>query len=437
VGVEERGYGTDDQRAPIGGSERFGLPYLRIGVVVAIAAGILSVGLFGPHPAPAGTPTPQPTASRIALVPTPKQSPTPGPDAIALAPLASYQPAGADVRSSWLPSHVSSGTIAAVGTRLFFVVSSNVLESTVIGSDAAPQPLATFSPCQSITQVAAAGDALAYVVTRPTSLAPGSTECQETPDVGWTVWLSDLRGGHRREVASGVRPVDTADTRAFPVHIALTPSTIAIARHTSPGTTATGEIVEVRSVADDRLLWMVGTSGRVLEVMLGGSTVAVVQDDQGLELDIGDQLNPALFMVARPASGAALSEDGRYLSWDTAADPGRGLPGDIETMFLPLGVRDRVAAPAGPSGAAVQPLRPAVSSGPAGPVVAWFATVDGLVLPAFREGAGGAGTLVAGVPAPDWLALRGSTLILVSSGTPEGATAAFAIDLSKSGFAAG
>jgi hypothetical protein len=168
---------------------------------------------------------------------------------------------------------------------------------------------------------------------------------------------------------------------------------------------------------------------------MGGATIAVVEDENGLELDMAEEFNPALFPIARPASGAALSDDGRYLSWDLAADPSSGTPGRLVTLTLVSGLRDPILTRTSWSSPTPTPLRPAVSTGSAGPIVAWYATIaGGIVYPAFRDYAHTDGAVISNVAAPVWIALHGSTLILISIDPHGGGNVASAFDLSKSGF---
>jgi hypothetical protein len=418
------------------GFRRLGLPYLRIGIVVAVAASILTLGVVGPHTGSRVAPTPTATATPAASPAAPISVPAATPDVEGLGALGRYQPAAANVLTSWLPDNITSGSLTAVGTRLFFVVDTNTLESTGVGSGAKSRTLATVGSCQAIAQVAASGNVLAWVVTEPESAAPGVTGCGHPASVAWTIWTADLAGGHRRRIASGARMVDTSQTRQHPVRIALTPTTIAFDRHNSPGTISQGETVEVRRLSDLRLLWSVRTSGRVTDLMLGGDTVAVMEDNGGTELDVADAVNPALFPIARPASSAALSEDGRYLSWDLAPDPATGTPARLMMLTLPWGLRDPISTSSPSPGGQVNPLRPTVSAGAAGPIVAWYATVaGGIVYPAFRDDTHAAGAVISSVVAPVWMSLHGSILVLVSIDRHGSGNIATAFDLSQKGFA--
>jgi hypothetical protein len=253
--------------------------------------------------------------------------------------------------------------------------------------------------------------------------------------VFWTIWTADLSGGNRRQIASGGRIVDSSETRLNPVWIALTAATIAFDRHNSPGIFAQGETVEVRRLSDLRLLWTVRTSGRVTGLMLGGDTVAVMEDNGGPELDVADAVNPALFPIARPAFSAALSEDGRYLSWDLGPDPSTGAPARLMTLALPSGLRDPTPSPSPMPGGPLYPLQPTVSTGTGGPIVAWFATTATGVYPAFRDDAHAAGAVISGAGAPMWMSLHGSTLVLLSVDRRGGGNVATAFDLSQTGFA--
>jgi hypothetical protein len=385
------------------------------------------VGVLGPHTGPKAAPTP--TASATATLAPSGLASTATPDVEGLGPLGRFQPAAASVLTSWLPDYIGTGTLAAVGTRLYFVLDADTLQSTVVGSGAHPRTLATVGPCQAITQVAAAGNTLAWVVAEPLSAA-GVTGCGLPATVSWAIWAADLSGGHRRLIASGVRPVDSSHTRRQPVRIALTPTTIAFDRHNSPGIISQGETVEVRRLSDLRLLWSVRTSGRVTDLMLGGNTVAVMEDENGPELNVADEVNPALFPVARPASAAALSEDGHYLSWDLPTDPSTGAPARLMTLALPSGLRDPTPSLSPTPGGPLYPLQPTVSSGTGGPIVAWFATTAAGVYPAFRDDAHAAGAIISGAGDPVWMSLEGSTLILVSIDR-HGSGIASAFDLSQ------
>jgi hypothetical protein len=130
-----------------------GRPYLRIAAVVAIAAGILSVGILGPHPN-------QNAASSSASV-----APSPGSTAVALAQPSAPAPAsgapGDAARQlqaitglqqvtqipgetlTWLPLQITSRSFGIVGKRLFYVVAGDRIESSVIDSTADPQTLVT------------------------------------------------------------------------------------------------------------------------------------------------------------------------------------------------------------------------------------------------------------------------------------------------------
>ena len=198
---------------------------------------------------------------------------------------------------------------------------------------------------------------------------------------------------------------------------------------------ADGETVVVRSVANDRQLWTVQSDHYVADLMLGGSTLAVLEREPGLELTVADAINPVLTHVALPASTAALSDDGQYLNWDRGPDATQNIQAGLVTLQLASDGASSLAVPS--KSPEPEPLRPVVSSTAIGPIVAWYATLQGgTVYPAFLDSPDGEGGLYSTVQAPLWIALRGSTLIIVSADVDAGYTVAFALDLSRSGFKA-
>ena len=403
---------------------------MRIGLVVAFAAGILGLGILGPRSG-AGPGSTPPAGSNLAALNAAGSSDGTGP-VEGLPGVAPFRPTPADLRTSQLPSDISGQALAAVGTRLFFVTSAG-LQSTVIGSGAAPATLVSLAPCHSIDQVVASGNVLGYVETAPASSSPWSEGCDMPTRMAWTIWFSDLDGGHKRLVASGERAVDTAVTRRYPVRLALTPRVYAFNRPNSPGLMATGETLEVHSVAGDKLLWTVQSDSTVAGLMLGGATLAVLESEPWLEISVSDALNPVLTHFALPASSASLSSDGQYLTWDTAPDATHDEWQIVTTQLKTGGTR----AQAVPSDApAPTPLRPVVASTAAGPLVAWYATAaNGAVYPEFVDPSLGRGGVYPGMKAPRWLALSGSTLVMVGADARTGGNVAVALDLSRSGFA--
>ena len=409
------------------------MPYLRIGAVIAVAAGIVAVGVLGPHPSLQPTATLQPAATQMAAAPSARPSAAVPAAVAGLTGIGRFPPAPLDLRTSWLAGNISSQALAAIGTRLFFVTHGNTIESTDVGSGLRPRAILNVPPCHSITQLAAAGNLLGYVETAPAPDAAQPLDCGLAPAVSWTIWLGDLAGGHRRRIASGVRSVDSADTRQHPVYLALTTDTYAFDRPNSPGLMAAGETVVIRTTSGDKLLWTLQTDDQVAGLMLGGSTLAVLEREPGLELSVADATNPALTSIARPISAASLSADGRYLAWDTAADPALNVPAGVATLQLRTG--GTTSLPVAPSSPRPDPLRPVVSSGASGPILAWYATAqDGISYAAFRDVARDVGGFYSTVQAPFWISLNGSTLILVSTDSDAGYTVAFALDLAGSGF---
>jgi hypothetical protein len=427
---------TVRRQAPIEGRARFGKPYLRIAAVLAVTSAIVVAGILGPHQTARSQA--DPTQYPLARTPTPHQTGV-QPDFADLAPA---KLAPSDISMSWLSDSITGRSLAAIGKRIFYVVDSSQIESTVIGSDVEPQLLVSVPSCQTINQIAAAGDLLAYVETHPVGAPLDASGCGRPTSVAWSIWLSDLQGDQPRQVTSGVRLAGSEEVRLYPVHLALSASTYAYEVPLSPALMSPFERVEVRSTGDNRLLWSAQTDGGVSDILLGGSRLAVVTDgslmtEARMELWIGDASHPQLRRVGEPAASASISEDGTYLAWDARAPWERSLATAQAALVVDRfdsGLPQNILLPAALS--APEPLRPVVSSGLAGPIVAWYATVGrGAVYPAFLDSANERGVALFSVQSPAWIDLQGSTLIWVSADLG-GVSIAFAADLARSGNAA-
>lgn len=427
----------DDHLTPIEGWARFRLPYFRIGAVVALAAGILAVGILGPHPDSSATPTIATPATAVAQVPISAAAPSspasttavPAPVVAtgidAIGGVVTIRPAAADVHLSWLPDDITSRSLAAIGSRVFYVTGADRIRSSTIGSDTPPETLVSVPACRAINQVAAAGDFVAYVVTSPVRPPLDSTGCGGPTRIAWSVRLLDLRRGGPREVASGVRDVGSVQDELYPVHLALSATSVAFDRTPTPAGGWSGETVEVRATADGHLQWSTQTDFPVSDVMLGGSTLAVLT--AGPQLWTADASHPALRLVANPSSAASISDDGSYLAWDVNT----GLGGESEVAVQPTsgGPPVLLVAPTGSSNP--EPLRPVVSATPTGPVVAWYATAPGGgIYPAFRNASHGQPAVLDSAQEPAWLHLEGNVLIWVAADLEGGPSLAFAVDVS-------
>jgi hypothetical protein len=427
----------DDEGTHPGGSARFGRPYLRIAAVAALAVGIAGLGLLGPHPAeplPQASPPPAASASpsheAAALVP-----PAPvatGIDSLGLKPV---EPAPGQIAQSWLPTQITSRTLAVVGLRLFYVVGSDRLESSVVGSSDGAQLLASVPRCEAINQLAAAGHTLAYVVTSPGGSAAAIDGCGGSRAVSWSISILDLDGGSARQVAHGTLLPTSFEAAEFPIHLALTDSTYAFDRPTDSTNTELGSTVEVHAI-DGSLLWSSPSQAPVTGLMLGGDRLAVLTDRSTQSgplksLWISDASHPELSEVARPASSASLAPDGSYLAWDVWRGATFAESPAFPEVAIEMLQSGRVEALTTLSGSTVpDELHPSVAVTRAGPAIAWFATgPDGSVYPAFRLAGGGDGAILASFQQPVWMSVEGSTLIWVAE-TPDGwSNAAFAVDL--------
>ena len=348
-------------------------------------------------------------------------------------------PPANQVKQSLLPGQMSSTSMAIVGLRLFYIVDGDRIQSTEVGSSGLRPTIVSVPKCQGINQLAAAGHVLAFVVTSPGGTSSQVGSCGDPTSVAWSLWLFDLTDGSTRQVAGGVRDSSSIETAEFPIHIALTATAYAFDRPPSSAAGGPGETVEVHSL-DGRSLWTSRTSRPVVDVMLGGGTLAVLTDvvdpTQGsLDLWRSDAAHPTLRRVDGPASSASLSPDGSYLAWDvpplpaepaTAPRPVVGIekldPGTIQFQAT----LTRADAPA--------PRRPIVSATAHGLVLAWLATtLHGAVYPAFRYVGGGDGAVLPSLQQPVWMNVSGSTLVWVAESADGWSKAAFAVDLSTLG----
>ncbi|HJX68191.1 MAG TPA: hypothetical protein VJ258_05640 [Candidatus Limnocylindrales bacterium] len=398
-----------------------------------MTSAIVAAGVLGPHQTSRSQTAP--TQSQLGRTPTPHQTGV-QPDFADLAPA---QLAPSDISMSWLSDSITGRSLAAIGTRIFYVVDSNRIESTVIGSDVEPQSLVSVPSCRTINQIAAAGDLLAYVETHPVGAPLDASGCGRPTSVAWSIWLSDLQGNQPRQVASGVRLARSEEIRLYPVHLALSASAYAYEVPLSPAQLSPFERVAVRSTGNNRLLWSAQTDGGVSDILLGGSRLAVVTDgalmtEARMELWTGDASHPQLKRVGEPAASASISEDGTYLAWDSRAPWERSLSTAQAALVVDKfdsGLPQNILLPA--AFCAPEPLRPVVSSGLTGPIVAWYATVGrGAVYPAFLDAANETGVALFSVQSPAWIDLQGSILIWVSADLG-GESIAFAADLARSG----
>ena len=455
--LTEEPVGTESTRI------RTGRPYLRVAAVAAIAAGILSVGILGPHPsqkvasasvsaAPTGStavalvePTPPPAAASI--------DPDEGPRQLqAITGLRQVTQVPGETLT-WLPLQITSRSFGIVGKRLFYVVDTDRIESSVLDSAADVQTLVTVPRCQAINQIASAGNSLMYVVTFATGPSVTIGSCAGFGQTTWEIWLMDLPTGHTHKVASGIRQTPGIDVAEFPIHIALTASSYAFDRPNDVADSGGPETVEVHAI-DGRMLWTASTTGHVADVLLGGGKLAVITQQPrpalGTEtLWLAGSGKPRLLEVAEQVTSAALSADGSFLSWDTLLQVGLS-----SQSFVPnIGIEDTRSGavtflPQPTTADIAVSSEPIVSLTAHGALAAWFATApDGTAYPAFSRlaAAPGAGTALGSeVPAtagrsgflesaqqPVWMTVQGNSLIWVAEGRDGWSAIAFEADLTN------
>jgi hypothetical protein len=327
-----------------------------------------------------------------------------------------------------IPSGVPSHSLAAVGMRIFYIVDQKRVESTVVGWSRQPDVLATAPACHSIDQIAAAGHVVAYVESWPIGIPFEATGCGLPTSMAWTVRLMDLAGSSRRIVAAGVTNGGAGRTGLAPVHLGLSDSVYAFERSVANATLA--EIIEVHSVDDGSLLLTTRSDEPVAELLVGGTSLAVLEASAGnaasdYRVQVADLGDPELRTVADRTSAAAISQDGSYLAWDAGVG---GAGTGVAMQNLASGQTEVV--PALSASSATGPLDPAVSSTSRGPIVAWLATATGgSVYPAFRTLTNGSGTAIASVQITAWVSLQGSVLIWAAAAVDGSLGVAYALDL--------
>ena len=457
----------DEHLTPIEGWARFRPPYFKIGAVVLIAAGILGLGVFGPHPAgpPADTTAPtapvpllaaaSPSAAPTAPGPAPATSPSAGgtgaPSGEAprtvedTAALTLVDPIASGITGAWLPP-ISSRSLAIVDQTLYYIVGGVQIQSTAVDAGGPGRTLVTAARCQGINQLAAAGHELAYVVTSPGGPSSTVSGCGAAGSVSWSVWLLDLNGGGPRRVAQGVRDASLPDVAAFPIHLAVSASAYAFDRPPYAAEAGSSDTVEVHAI-DGHLLWKSHTQRPVADLMLGGGTLAILTEwlsnrdifghDAVTDLWTANAAHPQPVPVDAPAASASLSPDGTLLTWErisAPAIPGAGPPGDVAIRTVHTGVEQSITMPT--DLAAPVPLRPAISTTGAGVIVAWLATEpNGAVRPAVRNAAGGSGVVLPSALDPVWLGIAGGRLFWVGESADGWLTAAYSVELGTLGFA--
>ena len=414
-------------------------------MIVVLAAGVIGLGYLGPRPAPAAGPTTLPAASAIARgIPspspaTPSDGPTPsGADFLqAMTGLAQLPLPPSEVTASTLPLRVVDRSMAAVGPRLFYVIASYRIESSVIGSSANPQTLAVAGTGQSITELAASGSSLVYTVTSVNGATDQPGSLGASLQVTWSVWLLDLKSGARTQVAQGTRYTSSFAVSDIPIHVAATDSAYAFERPASPGGPGQDDTVEVHSL-DGRLLWSSPAPGAVLDVMLGGGRLAVLTREAGspaaaLTLWLSDTTHPDLVAISHPASSASLSSDGGYLAWDLAPVAGPSSQSLLSDVGLENTTSGAVTLLGRITTAATLPSAgPSVSATAQGPLVAWLAAAPGgLAYPAFSFASRGAAGFFDAGQQPVWLQVEGTRLTWVTERRDGGFAMAFATELSR------
>ncbi len=337
---------------------------------------------------------------------------------------------------TFLPLQITS-TPAISGNRLFLVVGGNTLESTIIGSAADPINLVSVRQCKAITEIAAAGDSLMYLVTWPEPPNPTAIGCDTTTRVDWSLQLMDLRTRTSHEVATGSRAKVAPAFDGFPIRFSITPTEYAYDRP-NDGTRANApETVEVHAL-DGRLLWQTAASTHVDDLDLAGGRLAVITQSSwpapGLRTFwIATAANPVFQKVSESPESVVLSADGRYSAWNVTLRMGLNpeivssdvavddwAKGGVTSAYPPV-VADGVVA-----------MSPAVLATASGPFVAWLSIgPDGIVYPAFNWPGRNRSGFLESSQQPVWLAVSGNSLVWVAESSDGWSSVAYSIDISN------
>jgi hypothetical protein len=419
---------------------KLGRPYLRIAVVVAFAFGVLGVGYLGPHsPGRAESTLAAATASAgvspAASVPGPQPTGRAVPTADPRTPAEQLADLTGLSRLAAVPSETSSDlrlpianpSPAIAGGTLYYIVGGDQILASVLGSGSTPAVLVSVPHCQAITEVAAGGGHLAYVVAFANIPAATQGGCDGFGQVAWSLRIMDLATGRSTTVASGVRRESGVLTIGIPIHVAVTDTAYAFDRPDATTDEGGGETVEVHSF-DGALLWATKTADPVTDVLLAGDKLAVVT--QSVRPSVGartlwlaSSAQRQLGEIAQPTSSASLSADGHYLAWD--ADPQIGLSG--QSRVADVGIANTVTGAVGyletpTSGSLTGGSDPQVFETSRGVLVTWLTTApDGSVYPAFTWLLGGWGFIETD-QRPLWVVAQGGTLIWLTE-SADGQTA--------------
>jgi len=410
------------------------------------------LGYLGPHPAAqpaatdafAGAPlseTPVTSVStvappgRTAEPPAPIATPADPAEQLAEATGLSRLAGVPGAKASSLPQPVTSRAPAIDGSTLYSVVGGDEIVATDLGSGSGPSLLVSVPHCQAITDIAAGGGHVVYVVSFADIPAATVGGCDGFGEVAWSVRVFDPATGRISVAAAGIRRKSGVLTLGVPVHVAASATAFAFDRPDAATDEGGGEVVEVHAF-DGRLLWATATSEPVVDVLLAGGRLAVVTQTAGAApgprtLWLAGSGHRTLEEIAKPASSASISADGRFLAWDSVADPGfPGEPGgpDVGIANTATGAVGYLATPTNAPAAGTADPRVFVTS--RGVLITWLTTAsDGSVFPAFTWLTGGSGFIETS-QRPLWVAAQGDTLVWVTETLDDQVATAFAAALS-------
>ena len=427
-------------------------PYLQIGAVVAFGAAILGAGYFGPHPgtpAASGTAGLSPTVAAsgvAAATASPSESgptlplPSPAIPAPQLEALLGARLIGkaAGETVTLLPLQISSGVPARVGDRLFYVVGGDQVETSVAGQKTDPFTLVTTPHCKAINQIAAAGDSLLFLVSWPDGPNPTTGGCDGFTTIDWSLQVMNVQTGKGRELATGQRAKIAPHLDGFPIHFALTTTAYAFDRPESETAPGGPENVEVRSF-DGKTSWTTRTTAHVVQLGLAGDRLMVVTEPSfptpgPLSVSVATSRSPALEVLGEPATGASISEDGRYVAWDAAlhsGPAGRVITSDVLVYDAASGTKSSVAPPAMAQADHVFTMHPTVSSTAAGPFVAWLVVVDTTVYPMFSWPGKHESGFLDSLQEPMWIDAAAGSLVWIAESADGWTAVAYTAEVAK------
>jgi hypothetical protein len=309
-------------------------PYLVVLPLLLLGGAIALAGALGPRPpsaralSPTGSSVAAGSSASTSLL-TPSTSPTPS---------AAYSPteppvpwmdnvtvASGDITERWLGWDAE--VVGVAGSEVVFRSEEQLWTvNTASQYDQNRASLLEAPPCGLIVGAAAASDRVIWAeAIEPGTADADTTQCTGALTSELRVMLLDLSDFHRRQLTTGRLDEWAAGSTEEAVHLAISDSRYALTRPgTQPGETA----LEVRALADNRLLFSTVTQERIRQLLLADTRLVVLtmQNDDALvgrtdalRVSVSTEKSPDLALAGWALGEASMSPDGRiaFVSCDT------------------------------------------------------------------------------------------------------------------------